>query len=129
MPTPAAPAAGPIRRRSTFRALRRPEVRASRGPLTVSYVSAVDANAQFTTQIGYVVSRRCGSAVVRNRVRRRLRAAVREVAADGLAEGSYLIRPEPAVATLDYDTLVARVADALTEAPRRAASRARGESR
>jgi ribonuclease P protein component len=125
VPTPAAPTAGRIRRRTTFRALRRPEGRVSRGPLRVSYVSLTDHGSDAFAQVAYAVDRRCGSAVERNRLRRRLRAAVHAAATEGLPAGSYLLRPDPELAGYDHGALVSLVTGALHEAPRRAARRTR----
>jgi ribonuclease P protein component len=125
VPSPAASTAGRIHRRATLRALRRPEGRFSRGPLRVTYVSLTDPGAGDRPQVGYAVSRRCGTAVARNRIRRRLRAAVQIAAADGLPAGSYLLRPEADIAQLDHPALVALVGEALRGAPQRAARRSR----
>jgi ribonuclease P protein component len=125
VPSPAASTAGRIHRRATFRALRRPEGRVARGPLRVTYVSLTDPGAGDRPQVGYAVSRRCGTAVQRNRIRRRLRAAVQVAAAEGLPAGSYLLRPEAEIARLDHPALVTLVGDALREAPQRTARRAR----
>jgi ribonuclease P protein component len=55
---------------------------------------------------GFVVSRAVGGSVVRNRVKRRLRHAVRDRLA-ALPEGSVLVvRAQPAAATASYDDLV-----------------------
>jgi ribonuclease P protein component len=56
--------------------------------------------------VAYAVSRPVGTAVVRNRVRRRLRALVAEAAAeDALAPGDYLIAARPAAAERAYAEL------------------------
>ena len=66
----------------------------------VSGVSAVPARAGFT------VSKAVGVAVVRNRVKRRLRHAVRE-RIDSLPAGSLLVvRAQPAAASASYAELV-----------------------
>jgi ribonuclease P protein component len=54
--------------------------------------------------VAYTIGRRVGSAVVRNRVRRRLRMLVRE-AAPVLGSGAYLIGVGPAAALLPYEDL------------------------
>jgi len=55
-----------------------------------------------------------GKAVVRNRLRRRLRAAVEGV--DGLEPGAYLVAADPAASGLSYEDLRMRVATAMTAA-------------
>lgn len=54
--------------------------------------------------MGFVVGRRVGPAVVRNRLRRRLRALMR-AAAPRLAPGAYLIGAGPAAADLSFTQL------------------------
>ncbi len=61
-------------------------------------------------RVAYVVGRRVGSAVERNRVRRRLRAIVRDIAADpGLAPGAYLIGASSDAVTSTYAQIDADV--------------------
>jgi ribonuclease P protein component len=76
-------------------------------------------------RVAYAVGRRVGPAVVRNRLRRQLRAAVREIAVgtDGLAPGAYLISARPEAAGRPYAELRADLGDALAAAPRGQASR------
>lgn len=62
--------------------------------------------------MAYAVGRKVGGAVERNRVRRRLRAVVAELAAQ-LAPGAYLIGAAPAAASLTFGELGARVSEAL----------------
>lgn len=56
-------------------------------------------------RVAYAVPRRCGPAVVRNRIRRRVRAAVAQVV-DEMAPGAYLIAPDPAARDTPFDELV-----------------------
>ena len=56
-------------------------------------------------RVSYAVSRPVGNAVVRNRVRRRLREAVREQHALLLPGWGYLIRPTAAAAVATYGEL------------------------
>ena len=65
------------------------------------------------------MSRTAGGAVVRNRVRRRLRAATRELARAGsLPEGAYLIGATAEVAEMPWSDLVSTLAHLVAEAPR-----------
>ena len=62
-----------IQDRATFEALRRSGRRARRGPVTVTYAAVRPAP---EPRVAYAVGKRVGKAVVRNRLRRQLRAAV-----------------------------------------------------
>jgi ribonuclease P protein component len=63
--------------------------------------------------VAYAVGRRTGNAVVRNRLRRRLRAAVHEHG-DLLAPGTaYLVGAEPSAATMSFAALSEALARAL----------------
>jgi ribonuclease P protein component len=75
-------------------------------------------------RIAYGVGRKVGPAVVRNRVRRRLRAAARELACDpGLAPGAYLVTVAPRAAHARYGALRADLAAACAAATRPADGR------
>ncbi|MBN2621752.1 MAG: ribonuclease P protein component [Acidimicrobiales bacterium] len=72
-------------------------------------------------RVAYAIGRKVGPAVVRNKVRRRLRAAVRELdrSSGGLPTGAYLISLRPEAAGRSYAELrrdlersVAALADA-----------------
>jgi ribonuclease P protein component len=97
-----APVVGRIRRRASFRALARPDGRATEGPLTVAYTKMVEVPG--LPVVGYAIGRRVGPAVVRNRLRRRLRAAA---AASGpsLPAGAYLVRAGPPAVGLPFAEL------------------------
>ena len=64
------------------------------------------------TRVAYTVGRKVGGAVVRNRVRRRLRAVVRE-ARELLRPGAYLIGAAPEAAPMPYGELRAAACEAL----------------
>lgn len=55
--------------------------------------------------MAYAVPRKVGGAVVRNRLRRRLRAAVDHVA-DDMCPGAYLISPDITVIDMDFTALI-----------------------
>jgi ribonuclease P protein component len=61
--------------------------------------------------VAYAIGRRVGPAVVRNRLRRRLRAIFAEVAPP---PGDYLVAADPAAADLSFSDLKALVTAALS---------------
>jgi ribonuclease P protein component len=97
-------AAQRLRRSTDFAAAVRGGRRAGRGTVVVHLL--VDEPAQpFTARAGFVVSKAVGNAVVRNRVRRRLRHLVRD-RLDALPAGSSLVvRALPAAAGASSGTL------------------------
>ena len=109
---------GRIRRRSSFRALARPDGRGASRGLTVSYRGrSEESDALGAPVVAYALGKRLGGAVARNRLRRRLRAAVRTAAPD-LPRGAYLVRAEPSAARLAFSDLEAGVRDAALSAAR-----------
>lgn len=97
-----------VERRDTFSALRRAR-RRRQGPLAVSWVAGDPAE---PPRVAFTVGRRVGSAVVRNRLRRRLRSIMRE-AAPRLLPGAYLVGAAPDAARLPYAHLRALLLEAL----------------
>ncbi|MGH9190794.1 MAG: ribonuclease P protein component [Acidimicrobiales bacterium] len=63
-----------VRGRTDFEDLRRSGHRVRRGPLTVTWLAGEPTG---PPRVGYAIGRNLGGAVVRNRLRRRLRAVVR----------------------------------------------------
>ena len=64
--------------------------------------------------MGFVVSKAVGGAVVRNRVKRRLRHLVRERLSDLPASGVLVVRAQPAAASASYAVLAADLHRCLT---------------
>ena len=69
----------------------------------MTFVPATDGPPRFA----YGIGRRVGPAVARNRVRRRLRAAARQLAESppGLAPGAYLVTVSPQIVGATYEEL------------------------
>ena len=99
-----------IRDRATFETLGRHGRRGRRGPITVTWLDDGADHAR----VAYAVGRRAGGAVVRNRVRRRLRAHVS--ARPDLGPGAYLVSAGPEAAALGFDELGAALDGALAKA-------------
>jgi ribonuclease P protein component len=94
-----------VRDRQTMVALRRSATRVRSGVVTVTHVPAPSPSCD-PPRVAFSVSRRVGGAVVRNRVRRRLRAALRELAAgSAMTSGAYLIAVQPAASERSFSQL------------------------
>ena len=106
------PVAGRIRSRTTFEQLRSGGTRGGSGPVRVRYVRQ---NSCSEAQIAYALGKRLGGAVVRNRLRRRLRAIVAELA-PSLPPGAYLVSTGPAATGLRFDELRMAMGRALESA-------------
>ena len=64
------------------------------------------AGSRFEVRVAYGIGRSVGNAVVRNRLRRRLRAVMTGVDAHGgLPAGDYLVRAEPSAAGATFAEL------------------------
>ncbi|MFN2503335.1 MAG: ribonuclease P protein component [Acidimicrobiales bacterium] len=95
--------------RTAFADLQRRGRRVRRGTITVTWLAGDPAE---PPRVAYAVGRRAGNAVTRNRIRRRLRAVVREAGSE-LAPGAYLIGAGAEAASLSYGELRATVNQAL----------------
>ena len=117
------PVVGRIRRQATFRALSRPDGRGQMGTVAVAFSGHVPEVTNVPL-VGYSIGRRHGGAVERNRLRRRLRAAVRASGPE-LAAGAYLVRAAPGAGELGFEEL----RRAVRAAARAAAAGVGGEGR
>lgn len=84
------------------------------GRVTVAYLDRVAAGE--SARFGFIVSRAVGGAVVRNRVRRRLKAACFAVLG-AAPERAVVIRALPSAASADWDVLRAEVSAAVLGRP------------
>ena len=105
-PTPARPHAPVgliwrVRDRATFAVLARAE-RHARGPVTIRFVPG---ESWAPPRVAYAVGG-VGNAVVRNRLRRRLRAAVAGAEAELATGGAYLVSARREALTMPFDALV-----------------------
>ena len=95
-----------LRKRAEFLAVRAGEKRRGRLFLVEARKRADDGE----PRLGLTVSRKVGNAVVRNRVRRRLKEAVRVHAADDMAAGTdYVIVARRDVLAAPFDALKAEI--------------------
>jgi ribonuclease P protein component len=75
-----------------------------------------DAEDMASIRVGFTVSRRVGNAVVRNRVRRRLRAAAEEIMPEFAAANSdFVIIGRPAAQKQKYTSLTGHLKSALAK--------------
>ncbi len=108
---------GRIRTRTAFRQLKRSGSRGSSGPVRATFVPVDQSTPGVFPQVGYAIGKRCGNAVTRNTLRRRMRVAA-SAAAPTLPRGIYLLQAQPAAAThsgaqfsADVDQALRRAAD------------------
>lgn len=106
-----------IRDRRTFARLRTEGWRGRSGPVTVTYLPEPATSPNSPPRVAFSVGKRVGAATVRNRVRRRLRAAMVERSEAALLKpGAYLVSAGPGLVASDWATLGARLDEALARA-------------
>lgn len=85
----------PVRTREDFAALSRSRARGRSGPIWVVHAPCADRSA---ARVAYAVSKKVGGAVVRNRIRRRIRPVMDDLERTAmLVPGSYLVGVRPDV--------------------------------
>lgn len=103
----------PVRTRGAFEHLARHGTRIRRRQLWCHWCPDPTST---TTSVAYALSRALGPAVVRNRLRRRLRAIVRSLEGQ-LPPGTLLIGASPAAVELTFDELTACVTEIARSLP------------
>ena len=88
-----------IRLRRDFSGFSQPTARGKSGPIRVAYVAGGSS-----TAVAYAIGKHVGNAVVRNRIRRRLRALIDSREAP-LPNGFYLVKCGIGTEELTYDEL------------------------
>ncbi|RXZ71473.1 ribonuclease P protein component [Agromyces albus] len=81
------------------------------GAHTVSYVRSRESGTD--ARFGFIVSKKVGTAVRRNLVRRRLKAACADAVANGTTDLDVVVRALPSAADADWRSLQAEVAAAI----------------
>ncbi|MFT4051425.1 MAG: ribonuclease P protein component [Microbacterium sp.] len=95
-----------LTRGADYRAVVRGGARCA-GPHTVTYV--VTTRAERPARFGFIVSKQVGTAVIRNTVRRRLKAVCAQALVEVRAGSDVVIRALPSAATADFADLRAEV--------------------
>lgn len=114
------PAPNRLRERSDFAsAIRAPGATRAGSRILVVHANVTDSRAGLPPRVGFVVSKAVGNAVVRNRTKRRLRAAI-ATRLDGIPAGvDVVVRAQPAAANATF----AELSDALIPLLHRAIGR------
>jgi ribonuclease P protein component len=113
-PSPAERLIWRIRDRATLDALASGR-RRRRGPISMTFLPG---DSSTPPRVAYAVGRRVGGAVVRNRVRRRLRAATLAHRAELQPGGAYLFGAGPSAASASYAEINAAMGELLATGER-----------
>ncbi|KGN37433.1 ribonuclease P protein component [Knoellia subterranea] len=114
------PAPNRLRERSEFAsAIRAPGATRAGSRILVVHANVTDPRAGLPPRVGFVVSKAVGNAVVRNRTKRRLRAAI-ATQLTGIPDGvDIVVRAQPAAATATFAELSESLIPLLHKAIRR----------
>ncbi|MGO8722130.1 MAG: ribonuclease P protein component [Acidimicrobiales bacterium] len=108
----------PVQGRKAFAQLRRSRRRAWSGPVRVQFLPAQETDE--VRRFAFAVPRKVGTAVERNRFRRRLRAVVTEATAS-IPAVAYLVGIDQGVRDLPFQELREKVIEAMQRASQEAA--------
>lgn len=111
-----------ITRGDDYRRISRRGLRVGARGLVVLGELRTDATAP--TRFGFIITKRVGAAVIRNRLRRRLKAISRELLLLVPSGASFVIRVFPEAAAYDYQELRSKVRGAVLTASERLGVRA-----
>jgi ribonuclease P protein component len=102
-----------LSRRDDFHALRHDGRWVRRGPLGIAFRQSIDPGD--VVRVAYAISRPVGTAVVRNRLRRRLRSILVEIerSSTGMPTGDDLVRVRPEASDATYNELRQCLTDAV----------------
>lgn len=107
---------------ATFAAFRTDGRRVRSGAISLTWLAPA-AGVDEPPRAAFAVGRSMGGAVVRNRIRRRLRSGLRTLLASGsLPPGAYLVGGSARLATMPWSTLLSDLSSAVREATAPASS-------
>jgi ribonuclease P protein component len=104
---------GRVRTRRQFALFATPTGRGQSGPLRISFVKQTSEDP--SVNVAYAISRKVGNAVIRNRMRRRLRSLIDNLIPQP-QPGNYLVKCGLETGNLSYDELHHHLEQALQRA-------------
>lgn len=114
------PASSRLLKHAAFDRVYKEGARVFSGNMTVFFRLREPGEGASGPRVGFTVSRAMGGAVVRNRIKRRLRAAVRQHLAGFKTTADVVINPKRTTAAADFTQLTVEVQRAFSQIQRRA---------